>query len=80
MVMGGREHTGWLPEGAAQPAPTPVADMVVDFLIEGDDNGAMLYWKGRDGSQLDYWRESVSGAIEQAEFSWGIRPDEWTAS
>ena len=77
MVLGGREHSGWVPASAARPLPTPVSEVIVDFLIEGDENGAMLYWDGRDGSHLDYWRESVDGAIEQAEFSWGIRPDEW---
>jgi hypothetical protein len=77
MLLGGQEHSGWLPEGAAAPAPTPTSEVLVDLLIEGDESGAMLYWEGRDGSQQDYWRESVGGAIEQAEFSWGILPEEW---
>jgi hypothetical protein len=64
MLLGGHEHSGWLPEGATSPAPTPTSEVLVDFLIEGDESGAMLYWEGRDGSQRDCWRESVVGAIE----------------
>jgi hypothetical protein len=77
MKLGGEEHRGWLPEGASPPLPTPEREVVVDFLIEGDDDGAMLYWHGNDGSKWDYWRESVDGALSQAEFSWGITRDEW---
>ena len=79
MHLGGKEHVGWLPAEAAKPLPTPRVELHVDFLIEGDDQGAQLYWHGSDGSRLDYWRESVQGAVEQAEFSWGIKPTEWQA-
>jgi hypothetical protein len=77
MHLGGKEHVGWLPAEAAKPPPTPRTEVDVDFLIEGDEEGAQLYWRGSDGSRWDYSRESVQGAIEQAEFSWGIKPDEW---
>jgi hypothetical protein len=79
MVLGGKEHSGWLPEAAAHPLPTPRVEITVDLLIEGDDHGAMLYWKGSDGSKWNYWRESIEGAISQAEFSWDVKPDEWEA-
>jgi hypothetical protein len=42
----------------------PARDLTVDLVITGDDHVAMLYWDGTDGSQNDYWRESVQGAIE----------------
>jgi len=80
MALVGKKHAGWLPDGTAAPLPKPVSEVVVDFVIEGDDQGAMLYWTGRDGSRWNYWRESVRGAIERAEFSWGISPDEWEST
>ncbi len=79
MVLGGKAHIGWLPDGAGTPLPTPRREVTVDFLIEGDENGAMLYWQGNDGTKYDYWCESVDGAISQAEFSWGVLPKEWSA-
>jgi hypothetical protein len=77
VVLGGDEHVGWLPDGAASPQPTASSKVLVDFVIEGDDHGAMLYWHGHDGSHWDVWRESVAGAVEEAESSWGIKPHEW---
>lgn len=68
-ALGGEPHSGWLPDGAAIRPPTPRSEEVVDFLIEGDGQGAMLYWQGRDGSQADYQCESVEAAVEQAAFS-----------
>lgn len=78
MHLGGKEHVGWLPADAAKPLPTPVVEVDMDLLIEGDEHGALLYWRGSDGSRSDTWRESVQGAIEQAEFQWGVKPAEWT--
>ena len=78
MQLGGENHSGWLPPGAAEPPATPVVHLAVDLVIEGDEKGAMLYWDGSDGSHYDYWRESVEGAMEQAELSWGVHPHEWS--
>jgi hypothetical protein len=78
MRLGGAQHNGWLPIGAAEPLPTPVVQVVVDLEIVGDANGAMLYWYGSDGSRWNYSRESVQGAIEQADYSWGVDREEWS--
>jgi hypothetical protein len=48
--LGGKAHLGRQVADAAQPLPTPRAEGDVDLLIEGDEDGAQLYWRGRDGS------------------------------
>ncbi len=42
MTIGGEEHTGWLPAGAATPLPTPVTPSTFQPVKSIDGNGYLL--------------------------------------
>lgn len=45
--FGGEDHTGWLPEGAATPLPTPERGVLLDFSIAEDESSSyVLTWIG----------------------------------
>ena len=76
--FGGEEHSGWLPENAAVPPPTPVEDALVDFEIEEVEGGYILQWFSRNtGHHGDSWHETLEDALQQASTEFGIRPEEF---
>src|SRR5437016_3147523 len=46
--LGGEEHQGWLPPGAAPPLPTSGRIAVVDVRIEEDGHGYLLICESRN--------------------------------
>jgi hypothetical protein len=78
--FGGEEHLGWLPEGAAIPAPTPPEIVTLDFEIQAADGGYLLIWQGTERRHCgDTWHASVDAAMEQAKVWFGIEPQEWSS-
>jgi len=39
VTFGGERHSGWLPQGAAMPKPTPTRDVALNITIESDGAG-----------------------------------------
>ena len=77
--IGGEEHTGWLPPGAAKPLPTPVRDVLLNVEIQFDGSGYFLCYLSTDGTVSgDTWHESLSGAERAAADYFGIDGSEWT--
>jgi hypothetical protein len=76
--LGGEEHRGWLPPGAATPLPTPVQKVVVDLSIEFDGTGYLLICSAQDGSfSWDTWHESLNDAENQARDDYGVQSGDW---
>ncbi len=42
--FGGIEHSGWLPPGAAEPAVTPMEEVIVDLEIVADGSAYLPCW------------------------------------
>jgi hypothetical protein len=78
--IGGEQHTGWLPPGAAVPLPTPTRDIRLDVEIQFDGCGYLLCFSSTDGTVFgDRWHESEADAEAAATEYFGIAPSEWTA-
>ncbi len=79
--VGGVEHSGWLPAGAAVPLPTPVRDLTVDIEIEHDGHGYLLCCAIREGDYCwDTWHQSLTDAELAALEQLGIQPGQWEAA
>ncbi len=55
--------------------PPPVSLQIAQYP---DDAGYYLFYLDGDGEvQADTYHDSVEDALDQAEFEFGVRPDEW---
>jgi hypothetical protein len=80
-TIGGEPHSGWLPQGAAVPLPTPTRNVVLNFTIECDASGYLLIVQSTDGSvDHDTWHETVADVQAQAESWYGVPPSAWGAT
>ena len=60
---------------AGKPIPS-VAMLRIEQL--DDDAGFYLFYFGKDGTELtDTYHESVTKAMSQAEWEFGVQPSEW---
>jgi len=76
--IGGEEHAGWLPEGAAMPLPTPTRDVILDVSIEFDGYGYLLIYHSTDHSICgDLYYSSVTEVQNAAFELFGIEPSQW---
>jgi hypothetical protein len=76
--IGGDQHTGWLPAGAARPLPTPIRELLMDLEILYDGSGYLLCYSSRNGSvHGDTWHASVLEAEQAAIEYFGIEPRQW---
>ena len=77
--FGGEKHSGWLPEGAAWPPPTPIEIAVLDFEIVGLEDGSYIFeWLSRNTDHRgDTWHKTFEDALEYAKESFGIELEEW---
>ena len=88
VVFGGEEPSGWIPDGAATPKPTPKESEVVDVQIIQDKSGFLLEWTarqsetnpepGRAPKSGDLWYERLEDAEEAAEQHFGITASDWS--
>lgn len=73
---GSTKHTVWdATTSTAVPIARPVAVEIIEIKV-----GALLLRLDIRGDCLaDTWHEDVEAAKRQAEFEYGVRPDDWTA-
>ena len=78
MTIGGERHTGWLPEGAAEPSPTPVEKSSVDVYIVRDGTGYLLIHECHEAGKHvppysgDSWFATLQGAVQAAQRWFGV--------
>jgi hypothetical protein len=78
--IGGNQHSGWLPAGAANPLPTPVRDVDLNLEIEFDGSGYLLIVASTDGSVYgDTWHQTEQEAQEEASAVYGVPKSAWTS-
>jgi len=79
VTIGGEQHTGWLPDGAATPLPTPIREVKMKLEITDDGGGnCLLIYESEDRSVSgDTWHHSIEEAKLAAHEYFGIRADEW---
>jgi len=78
VVVGGEQHSGWLPEGATTPLPTPTRDVAFNIEIEFDGSGYLLIYVSAKGDLYgDTWHRTLDDAIEAAFETFGVRDDQW---
>lgn len=76
--IGGEQHTGWLPAGAARPLPTPARDVLIDIEIQFDGHGYLLCYQSRDGDVYgDTWHQTLTEAEEVAAECFRLTPSQW---
>lgn len=76
--VGGTQHIGWLPEGAAKPLPTPIREELFDLEIQFDGSGYLLCYASQSGDLYgDTWHETLSEAEDAATETFGVRADQW---
>ena len=50
-------------------------------IVKYGDSGVYLYYCDEAGGEYtDTWHETIARAIEQAEFEFNVRPQEWTVA
>ena len=78
VIFGGERHSGWLPQGAATPKPTPPNDVALNITIESDGAGYLLCWVSSDRTVAgDLWYQELADAERAATENFGIGNDQW---
>jgi len=78
VTFGGELHSGWLPNGATTPMPTPTRDVTLNIDIRFDGSGYLLCWVSADGDVAgDLWYQTLADAEQAAVDNFGIRHEEW---
>ncbi len=78
ITIGGEEHSGWLPAGAATPLPTPVRHLLFNLEIQFDGDGYLLCHESTDGTVSgDTWHQTLFDAENAAQDWFGIAGSEW---
>lgn len=78
--VGGDQHSGWLPEGASTPLPTPARAVAFDIEIQFDDSGYLLCYESREGDLYgDTWHPTLEEAEAEAAERFGVTADHWQA-
>jgi hypothetical protein len=79
--IGGEQHSGWLPEGAATPLPTPIRELDFELSIVNDGFGFLFCYNSEDNSVCgDTWHETLKDALAAAKDYFGISESEWIFS
>lgn len=78
LVVGGRQHSGWLPADAVVPLDTPTRRVELTIEVQFDGFGYLLCYSSSDGSlQGDTWHESQADAERVAHEAIGVQAHEW---
>jgi hypothetical protein len=78
VTFGGERHSGWLPQGAAMPRPTPTNDVALNITIESDGAGYNLCWVSSDRTVAgDLWYQELADAERAATENFGVANDQW---
>ena len=76
--VGGDQHSGWLPEGAATPLPTHARDVAFDIEIQFDGFGYFLCYASQAGDLYgDTWHETLEEAEAEAAEWFGVGREQW---
>lgn len=77
-IIGGEEHSGWLPAGAATLLPTPMRHLLFNLEILFDGEGYLLCHESTYGTVSgDTWHQTLSDAENSAHDWFGIAGTEW---
>jgi hypothetical protein len=78
VMIGGEQHSGWLPENACTPLPIPTREVAFDIEIQSDGAGYVLSYASADGDLIgDNWYERYEDAMTAAAEYFGVRDDAW---
>jgi len=78
VTFGGERHSGWLPQGAAMPKPTPTNDVALNITIESDGAGYLLCWVSSDRTVAgDLWYQDLADAERAATENFGVADNQW---
>ncbi|MBX7221392.1 MAG: hypothetical protein K1Y36_15690 [Blastocatellia bacterium] len=78
ILVGGEQHSGWLPVGASMPMPEPIRTVSFSFEIQFDGSGFLLCYQSFDGKLYgDTWHETLREAQQAACEEFGIQSNEW---
>lgn len=78
ITIGGKEHSGWLPAGAATPLATPVCHLLLNLEIQFDGDSYLLCYESTEGTVSgDTWHQTLSNAENAAQDMFGIASSEW---
>ncbi len=78
VTLGGESHSGWLPDGAAVPKPTPTNYAALNITIESEDGGYLLCWVSSDRAIAgDLWYQTLYDAERGANKDFGVSPEQW---
>ena len=78
--VGDQEHSGWLPESAVDPLPTPQRDFIINLEIQYDGSGYLLCYESEGGELSgDTWHETLAEAEGAAVEMFDVSRDQWKA-
>ena len=78
VTFGGEAHSGWLPQGATIPTPTPTRDIALNITIEFGGAGYLLCWASADHAvEGDLWYQMLADAEQAASENFGVAADQW---
>jgi hypothetical protein len=78
VTFGGEWPSGWLPQGAAIPNPTPTRNVALNITIESDGAGYLLCWTSSDHAVAgDLWYQMLADAEQAATENFGVANDQW---
>ena len=78
VTFGGETHSGWLPQGATIPRPTPTRDVMLDVTIESDGTGYLLCWASSDLAIAgDLWYQTLADAERAAAENFAVTANQW---
>ena len=77
-TFGGEPHSGWLPDSATTPRPTPTLEVALNITIEFDGSGYLLCYASDDGAFAnDTWHQTLEDAEQAAVENFGVHSDQW---
>lgn len=81
VMVGGEQHSGWLPAGATTRLPSPVRDVAFDIEIKFDGFGYLLCYVSAAGDLYgDTWHQTLEDAEQAAAEKLCVCADQWQTS
>jgi hypothetical protein len=78
VLIGGEQHSGWLPEGATTPLPIPIRDVAFNIELQFDGSGYRLCYVSEEGDLFgDTWHQTLEDAERAAAENFHVRDDQW---
>jgi hypothetical protein len=77
VLMDGMSHSGWLPPSAVEPRRTSPRSVRV-WIVQEQEASFYLYTDDQN-EVFDSWHLTFEDAAAQAQFTYGILKEEWSA-